>query len=263
MECMLNRQIIQESGGGGDTSETWVLNEQVNVLTKFSYTINFTSNNTQFNSISVGGKPTPTATGPTYDLIYGTETIITGANSGLFGFEGTGSRQIYRKLTFTTAPTGELLTWLQANGVKQEKNLAVQPSKSLTITSNGTTTITPDVPYDAMEQVGVTVNVPKIDYNTIASTWEKHDFDFNDTEDAEISATGTATGLFAVLSEYDTTSFIVFTTGNTSASTAPQLAICNGLWSFNAIDNGVSIMTAGADVLTVFYATPYIYIQTT
>lgn len=35
----------------------------------------------------------------------------------------------------------------------------IQPSKNLTITSNGTTTITPDVPYDAMGQVGVTVNV--------------------------------------------------------------------------------------------------------
>lgn len=35
----------------------------------------------------------------------------------------------------------------------------IQPSKSLTITSNGTTTITPDASYDAIRQVGVTVNV--------------------------------------------------------------------------------------------------------
>lgn len=35
----------------------------------------------------------------------------------------------------------------------------IQPSKNLTITSNGTTTITPDAPYDALGQVGVTVNV--------------------------------------------------------------------------------------------------------
>ena len=35
----------------------------------------------------------------------------------------------------------------------------IQPSKSVTVTSNGTTTITPDAPYDAMGQVGVTVNV--------------------------------------------------------------------------------------------------------
>lgn len=39
----------------------------------------------------------------------------------------------------------------------------IQPSKNLTITSNGTTTITPDAPYDAMGQVGVTVNVAGVD----------------------------------------------------------------------------------------------------
>ena len=36
---------------------------------------------------------------------------------------------------------------------------AVQPSKALTVTSNGTTTITPDAPYDAIKQVNLTVNV--------------------------------------------------------------------------------------------------------
>ena len=36
---------------------------------------------------------------------------------------------------------------------------AVQPSKALTVTSNGITTITPDAPYDAIKQVDLTVNV--------------------------------------------------------------------------------------------------------
>lgn len=36
---------------------------------------------------------------------------------------------------------------------------AVQPSKALTVTSNGTTTITPDAPYEAIKQVNLTVNV--------------------------------------------------------------------------------------------------------
>lgn len=36
---------------------------------------------------------------------------------------------------------------------------SLQDSKAVTITSNGTTTITPDAPYDAMKNVGVTVNV--------------------------------------------------------------------------------------------------------
>lgn len=146
-----------------------------------------------------------------------------------------------------------------------ESSANIQESKSVTITSNGTTTITPDAPYDALAKANVTVDVPKIDYNTIASTWEKHDFDFydsNDSEGTEISATGTATGLFAVLSENDTTSFIVFTAGNPPAETAPQLAICNCVWSFNAIDNGVLIVAMN-DTDFFFRATQYIYIQTT
>lgn len=65
----------------------------------------------------------------------------------------------YRKLTFDTPPTGDLLTWLQANGVKQPDDTAVQDTKALTITSNGTVSVTPDAPYDALKKVDVTVDV--------------------------------------------------------------------------------------------------------
>lgn len=65
----------------------------------------------------------------------------------------------YRKLVFNVPPTGDLLTWLTANGVKQPANLAVQPSKDVTVTSNGTTEITPDAPYDALKKVNLTANV--------------------------------------------------------------------------------------------------------
>lgn len=41
----------------------------------------------------------------------------------------------------------------------QTGGAAIQPSKALTVTSNGTTTITPDAPYDAIKQVDLTVNV--------------------------------------------------------------------------------------------------------
>lgn len=67
--------------------------------------------------------------------------------------------EAYRKLVFDEAPTGDLLTWLTANGVKQPANLAVQPSKDVTVTSNGTTEITPDSPYDALKKVNLTANV--------------------------------------------------------------------------------------------------------
>lgn len=65
----------------------------------------------------------------------------------------------YKKLTFDTPPTGALLTWLESNATKQPDDTAVQDTKALTITSNGTVSVTPDAPYDALKKVDVTVNV--------------------------------------------------------------------------------------------------------
>ena len=39
------------------------------------------------------------------------------------------------------------------------KDTAVQDTKAVTITSNGTVSVTPDAPYDALNKVDVTVNV--------------------------------------------------------------------------------------------------------
>lgn len=72
----------------------------------------------------------------------------------------------HKKMIFPTPVTGTLLQVLTAIAVKQPTNYAIQgygsinDTKSVTITSNGTTTITPDTPYDAMKSVKVTVNVP-------------------------------------------------------------------------------------------------------
>ena len=61
---------------------------------------------------------------------------------------------------------------------------AVQPSKALTVTSNGTTTITPDAPYDAIKQVDLTVNVKsgggggagrKVTFPATATNWNDVD----------------------------------------------------------------------------------------
>lgn len=145
-------------GGGSSTSETWVLNNIVDTSKKFTYSVSFVSNGITYSSISVSGRPAPGVGGMSYDLNYGGTTILSGDAGGTFGLVG-GEKQIYRKLIFSTPPTGDLLTWLQANGVKQPANLAVQPSKDVTITSNGTTEITPDAPYDVMEKANVTVDV--------------------------------------------------------------------------------------------------------
>lgn len=66
----------------------------------------------------------------------------------------------------------------------QTGGAAVQPSKALTVTSNGTTTITPDAPYDAIKQVDLTVNVAsgggggagfKLTFPATATNWNSVD----------------------------------------------------------------------------------------
>ena len=41
--------------------------------------------------------------------------------------------------------------------------VSVQDTKALTITSNGTVSVTPDAPYDALSSVDVTVAIPVYD----------------------------------------------------------------------------------------------------
>ena len=64
----------------------------------------------------------------------------------------------------------------------QTGGAAIQPSKALTVTSNGTTTITPDAPYEAIKQVNLTVNVAsggggsagyKVTFPATATNWDK------------------------------------------------------------------------------------------
>lgn len=131
--------------GGGSTSETWVLNSAAAFPDSDSATFNadFTSNGLSFSSITLSGNFR-------HQIQYDS-TVVKSFDSW--------ASEAYRKLTFATPPTGELLTWLTANGVKQPANLAVQPSKDVTITSNGTTEIMPDAPYDALKKVNLTANV--------------------------------------------------------------------------------------------------------
>lgn len=136
---------VNVSGGGGSSSETWVLNDEAylfnNEATTFS--ANFTSNGLSFSSIML-------SLNLRRQILYDS-TVVKGLDAW--------TSQAYRKLTFDAPPTGDLLTWLQANGVKQANNTVMQPEKTLTITSNGTITITPDVPYDALKKINVSTNV--------------------------------------------------------------------------------------------------------
>ncbi len=86
------------------TGETWVLNETLTIDTTVTYNVNFTTNNENKTSFEIryvrGDK----------ELQYDGELVYS---------NGTWIQEAYRTVTFETAPSGDLLTWLQANGVKQ------------------------------------------------------------------------------------------------------------------------------------------------
>ena len=102
-------------------SETWLINEvpTIEPLTLDEnikiYNANFISNGITFKNIGlsnemVPGKPTNLAN-IQYDT--GLSTTTPAYNSGRW------ENEAYRTITFETEPTGDLLTWLQANGTKQ------------------------------------------------------------------------------------------------------------------------------------------------
>lgn len=144
----------------GAEKEVWVLKDSVDTSKKFSTPIAFSSNGKDFSSIEVGGSSTPGPSGMVYSLKYGSQTV---APSGIFG----PNRVMYRKVVFAASPSGDLLTWLQANAVKQVSDIALQESKSITIktTDNGTSTVTPDQPYDGIKNV-----VLNVDPGTVVTT---------------------------------------------------------------------------------------------
>lgn len=126
--------------------ETWVLNSSYNLPDNvLTFEVTFKSNGQSFTKITVNTNP---RRGLMYDnvLVSNPETVI---------------EDEYRKLIFNNATSGDLLTWLQANGVKQPADVAVQDNKEITIITNGGTTITPDVPYDVLKSVKVIANIPQ------------------------------------------------------------------------------------------------------
>lgn len=91
------------------SGETWLLNETISIPSPTTYSINFVSDNinfTEFQFYDVRGEK-----GLNYNNDTGT-SVTAALESGWFN-------EAYRTITFETAPTGDLLTWLQANGTKQ------------------------------------------------------------------------------------------------------------------------------------------------
>lgn len=98
------RHYSQQEPSSG---ETWVLNETVDDSADFSYDVDFVSNEVEYQQISC-------------NIMFGIIGYLPkGATNKTVAYKGGWQNQAYRTITFATAPTGDLLTWLQANGTKQ------------------------------------------------------------------------------------------------------------------------------------------------
>lgn len=145
----------------GDTSETWIIkdnapvNEDSYELAKTN--ISFSSGEAKFVALEVytDGVVIWLKYYTTANRVIEVGSFEPGMGEDKFYWPNSA----YKKLTFDTPPTGALLTWLQSNATKQTSGVSVHPSKSVSITQNGTTTVTPDTGYDALGKVDVSVDV--------------------------------------------------------------------------------------------------------
>lgn len=93
---------------------TWVMKDNPDTSVEIDVTINFISNATSFNRIWVGtGNPIDNMRNVVYGLPAG------GYNMAYYGTNSAWTNTGYQTIIFNeTEPTGELLTWLEANGTK-------------------------------------------------------------------------------------------------------------------------------------------------
>lgn len=106
--AILGNQLVKQTVP--TSGETWVLNESLGMDTLSKTNVTFTSNNENF----VGIAYSTSSMGPQTLWYYKNDTEYV-----VVCEYGTYSNQAYRIIKFNNAPTGNLLTWLQANGTKQ------------------------------------------------------------------------------------------------------------------------------------------------
>lgn len=108
-------------------AETWVLNSTI-TLPSSTFSGTFTSNGTSFTRIE-----------QSYGHNISDPLLVYSASSGMSSISTTVYRmgswvnEAYRTLVFDTAPSGALLTWLQANGVKQSDPEPENPTNACMI----------------------------------------------------------------------------------------------------------------------------------
>mgnify|MGYP006959789297 FL=1 len=93
---------------------TWIMKDNPDTSVEIDVTINFISNATSFSRIWVGtGNPIDNMQNVVYGLPAG------GYNMAYYGTNSAWTNTGYQTIIFNeTEPTGELLTWLEANGTK-------------------------------------------------------------------------------------------------------------------------------------------------
>ena len=162
---------------GGGAKETWVLMKDADIQyedIRGTHSISFTDGaGSHYDSMTFIGYDENSVALKYGDTLVCTQTLDT--------MEVVWEDQYARKLILDTPPTGVLKLWLDSNGEKQDfNNIAVQLSKDAgTIISNGSTSIYPDAPYDAMQQVYVTVDVAsgagfKVTFPATATGWKSN-----------------------------------------------------------------------------------------
>ena len=136
-------------------AETWVLNEGQNtwIPPNYSYaqqTPQFISNGMQFYGFVASGVTLIYFIGPGGESPEGDDVIICTGEEDVITFVD----QAYRTLTFDTAPTGDLLTWLQANGVKQQS----KPANKVVVNGETILDLTQDTVTPATLAKGITAH---------------------------------------------------------------------------------------------------------
>lgn len=98
--------------------ETWTINETITIGKRdsFAFDANFKSNGSQYSKIQGYGLMNPSSNGRT-GFFYDTTLVY---NLTLDSDTDTQwTNEAYRTVTFAEPPTGDLLTWLEANATKQ------------------------------------------------------------------------------------------------------------------------------------------------
>ena len=93
-----------------ESGETWVINENIFYFSSGNYPIKFISNGNNYTELNM------ITTSRYYQLKYNDTKVADFDSDETLT---TWISQAYRTVTFETAPTGDLLTWLQANATKQ------------------------------------------------------------------------------------------------------------------------------------------------